>query len=268
MRVPAFAIAAIFFVTVPVAAQDLQFRMQLVATATTPGGPTVAPVMTTSMKGNKVRVDNQIVNGGDTLRSSIIMDDSTKKVQMLMHDRGAYMEVDDPFASAGAQNDSMTKMLRAGAPQPEIIRTGERSTIAGFAAERSIITVLLPTGAIPGARQPLLAVMEIWAATDATLNSIYRPFAERSANLTAGQMPGVEKMLIQVGFPLRTTHLLLPAPTTKVDPVAILKQTAPEGLVMKTVMEVQDVKLGPLADSLFVVPNWYSKMTGGRPGPL
>jgi hypothetical protein len=248
----------------PVAAQDLQYRVRMQPTlpdSMKSDMPT--PEMTVSIKGKSVRMDNEMRTPTGIMKSTVIMDDATSTFYILLHGDSMYMQGPDPAADMARMRDSVAKRYPSGVGAAKVTRTGERSRIAGYNAERVIIVANMPNG-VPGAPpKPLVAITDFWVATDPALAAAYRPFAERSARYGEA-VPGADAMLSEVKeFPLRSTHLLIDAPPAgqEVDAIAILKQDKPAGMTMRMTMEVHDVKLGPLPASLFKPPANY-KRTG------
>ena len=245
-------------------AQDLQYRMRMQPTLPdSMKSEMPMPEVTVSIKGKSVRMDNEIRTPTGVMKSSVIMDDATSTFYILLHGDSMYMQGPDPAADMARMRDSVSKRYPKGVSAAKVTRTGERAKIAGYDAERVVIVVDMPNG-VPGAPpKPLVAITDFWVATDAKLAAAYRPFAERSARYGEA-VPGADAMLSEIKeFPLRSTHLLIDAPPAgqQIDALAILKETKPAGMAMRMTMEVHDVKLGTLPESLFKPPANY-KRTG------
>lgn len=259
MRVFGVAIAAIFLATVPVTAQDLQFRIQTrVDMADAAANDGAFPELNIFLKKTMVRIDVEMPTQTETISSSMIMDDTSQSALMVMHGDKSYTISPNPFSNVNAKGDTMKVKPRDPAAAPTVLRTGERARIAGYDAVRVVTTVEMAGGMGMLTREPALFITDSWIATDAALNAAYRPFAQRSASMMSPAMPGADVLSsVGEGFPLRTTNLVLTRPATKPDPLAILKEAKPAGLVMRMQMEVSEVKLGLLADSIFKVPAGY-----------
>ena len=259
MRMPtALFILACLATSLPCAAQDLQFRMRTTVTMPTAGaGMPDMPPMTFSIKGDRFRLDQAMETPMGSMSTSMLVD-STKTV-MLMHSERSYMEMPSPLAalkSLPPRPDTGKTALDA----PEIIVTGEKAVIAGYPVERKLNVMRMPAGmSWPGEGKPSVIVQEVWVTTDTALAAAYRHYAERFARLNSLSQPVLDA-LDPSEFALRMTMLTLAGPVdADIDAAAILKQENPPGLLMRMQMEVTDVKLGPLPDSLFTVPADYRK---------
>ena len=259
MRVFGVAIAAIFLTTVPVTAQDLQFRIQTrVNMADNAANTGAFPELNIFLKNTRVRIDVEMPTPNEAISSSMIMDDTAQSALMVMHGDKSYTISPNPFSNVNAKGDTMEVNPRDPAAEPTVLRTGERARIAGYDAVRVVTTVEMPGGMGVLTREPALFITDSWIATDAALNAAYRPFAQRSASMMSSGVPGADALsVVSEGFPLRTTNLVLTRPATKPDPLATLKEAKPAGLLMRMETEVTEVKLGLLPDSLFKVPAGY-----------
>ena len=91
MRVFGVAIAAIFLATVPVTAQDLQFRIQTrVDMADAAANDGAFPELNIFLKKTMVRIDVEMPTQTETISSSMIMDDTSQSALMVMHGDKSY----------------------------------------------------------------------------------------------------------------------------------------------------------------------------------
>ncbi len=254
MRIPAVLLAAVLLA--PAAhAQDLQLNMKMNARSP---APVAMPGMNMAMymKGSKLRID-QFMDG--ELKMSMIYDSAVGKTLMLLHENRVYMESPaSPFAREGMPDSAQ---LAAMGIVPEIRSTGQKQVIAGREAERFVSVMRMPKGAGPENR-PMAIVSETWLATDPELNRVYYMYADRMQALTgvSGQRMSGWGEAFQKRVPVRTTMVMLTAqPGQNLDAEAILRADQPPGMQMRTVIELENVKTGELADSLFKVPAGYTQ---------
>jgi hypothetical protein len=261
MRIPSLLFLALFVASVPAGAQDLQFRMRMETSV--PGMaevPTSKLVTTISIKGKKVRMDQDIGMAAEAMQASVIMDDSAGKAFMLLHEDKSYMEVPIPLAAARTGQDSM-KLKEIADKGGRTIRTGEKQTIAGYVAERRIMMFEAPAGMPSMGNSPSIIIQDAWVSRDPAVMAAYRGYAERAAALGAAAGPASALLNADAyEFPLRTVMMIVQGASNKdTDPVSLLKQENPPGMMMRMAMEVTEVKLAALPDSLFVLPSGYSK---------
>jgi hypothetical protein len=255
MRIPLITSAALLVLALPAGAQDLQYRTRIETTA--PGMPEMPPIpaMTTYIKGQQVRMDHDM--GG--MRTTRLVDGAAGRARILMHGTRSYMEApQNPLGNVNVPADALRKM---GLVNP--IRTGERQTIAGYVAERVLLVAHMPTGTVPGPDSSFVTITETWAAADPKLIAAYKPYADAMLKWSgAGALEGGDliRQYMQV-FPLRTTTIMLMgSDTTRATAEAVLKNAGDARVRMRMVMEVSDIKFGPLPDSLFVLPKDYKQM--------
>lgn len=271
MRIPVLLTACVLLAGSRAAAQDLQYRM--IMTVDMPAMrsqldnmPT--PVITIYMKGTKMRTDTQVPMGNpdppalpEYMNMSVIVDQAAGRMFMLDHREKAYEE--QPFKLPGGELDSVQQRALA-QMKHTMTETKDTQTINGYAVKRSLMTMEMPVMPIPGA-QPGgkgLMIIENWSATESALVKAYESFRSLVA---AVQSPGpASAMLDQIadtGFPLRMTMTMLSIPDSGTyDVEKILKAGgAAEGLQMRMVTEIKDIKIAQLDNSLFEVPKDYRK---------
>ena len=258
MRVLGLAIAAVFLATVPLDAQDLQYRIhtRTILADSLPNSAGAFPDLTIFIKAKQLRVDVEIAMPTEVMTSTMLMDDSANTSFMVLHAEKSYMATPNPFGNVAAMTDSAAAKLGK-FPAPAILRTGERARIAGYDAVRIVMTTEMPAGMPMFGSEAALFITESWIATDSVLNAAYRPFAQKSARMSGGTAAAEMFAAAIEGFPLRTTNIMMAKPATRPDPLAILEQERPAGLLMRMEMEVAEVKLGALPDSVFKVPAGY-----------
>jgi hypothetical protein len=260
MKTFALTAAAALVAITPLRAQDLQWQSVMTTTMPAAGMDLLRTKTTISLKGKKVRMDNRIETPAGEMEASVITDQVTGKSYVLMHEARMYMDAPNPLDVA--KNFSAdSAAMRAAEAQTKIIRTGEVQKLIGYEAERVIVYAPLPTGMpnIPTAK-PSWTISEMWIAKDPALNKAYLPFTDQVGALAAGAVPFNRDWDELKAFPLKMTMLVVEAQAgVAMDPIAVLKNNQPAGLVMRVATEVTEVKLGALDDLMFKVPADYSK---------
>lgn len=258
MRIPSLLFLTLFAASVPADAQDLQFRMQMASSIAESMRPAPSVVTTVSIKGKMTRIDQDLGTDSVRMPMSVLIDDNAGKAFVLMHHDRTYSEVPNPVASLlEAIRDSVAS--RTAPKGGAFIRTGETDTIAGYVAERRVLMFVAPSGLPNAGAGPATVIQESWVTRDPALVAAYADYAKRAAALRRKNELGAELLLADaLEFPLRTIMIGLKGDQSgNADPVAVLKQPAPSGLMMRSRMEVIEVKLGSLPDSLFTVPSNY-----------
>jgi hypothetical protein len=259
MKIPALTIAAALITIAPLHAQDLQW--QAVMTSTMPAaGMDLRTKTTISLKGKKVRMDNRIETPTGEMEASVITDGATGKSYVLMHEARTYMDMPNPMDAAKKLWTDSAAMRKVEA-ETKFIRTGEVTKLIGYDVERVIVYAPFPAG-IPHmpTTKPAWSISEMWIAKDRALNKAYMPFVDKFSALWSGGLPLSAEWNELKAFPLKMTVLVVERETgVALDPIAVLKEQQPSGLVMRVVTEVSQVKLGPLDQLLFELPADYSK---------
>lgn len=255
MRIPV-ALLLTLLVAPLATAQDLQLSIHM-QTVAPQASELPASNMTMYIKGSKLRVDQAMRD----MSTSMIYDSAAGKTWVLLHGERVFMETSNsPYAGKAAAPDSAT--LAALGMTPSITSTGEQQTIAGHKAERFLSVMRMPAGMGEPGAGPVTLVSEHWLATDARLNASYYAHAERMQMLTAAsgqRWAGDWEQALKKRVPLKTTMVMIEVPASeKIDADAVLRASNPKGFKMRATVELQNIKTGPLSDSLFVVPKGYT----------
>lgn len=257
MRTPTLLTIALFAAFVPATAQDLQMRMRMgTSMAGTAARTSLEHGTTLSIKGNQVRIDQEVGADMGGMDASVIMDDSAGSAIMLLHSNKTYLNMGGVRASLKTTTDSV-KAAMAIPDTGRTVVTGETATIAGYLTERQVKIVEAPGGMPNISSRPVLIIHESWVTRDPALVAAYRDFAERAAAFATASGPGASLVDANSNeVPMRMRIIVIDASKKSADPVALLNQ--PDlPVLMRTAMEVVEVKLGPLPDSLFTVPSDY-----------
>lgn len=176
---------------------------------------------TAKFKGDKTRVD--------AAPTTLIMNLKTGEMTRLIPESKTYMKV--PVEVEQAAIDSMKKTGGDPTDKPQLVPTGKKDTISGFAAEEYACT-------IAGTR------LSLWLTK--ALPDYEKALKEMSVAFNQGPMAGLMQsygldMASLPGFPIRTVN-----------------ESQPGQTVTTTVVSVNTK---PLADSEFEVPADYKELT-------
>ena len=160
--------------------------------------------------------------------------------------------------SKGAAPD--TALVRAMGLVPQVVRTNDKKTIAGFEAVRLVSVQRIPYPSDPSTA--MVTVTESWVSLDPRLMGAYNNSMQAAQRMLGADAQQLVSMLSgdMKGVPLQTTTVAIRRTgSATIDPFAILKDPNPEGLMMKNQMQLVDIKLSTLPESLFAVPSDYRK---------
>jgi hypothetical protein len=252
-RIVGLLVLAIAAGVLPAAAQDLQYRMRMDAQSPEmKTSPMPMPVTTTYVKGKKIRMDHDMMG----MQTSMIVDGATGQGYVVMHQSRTYMESPkNPLAKLNADT-AMLNDLGVGIP----MKTGQRQMISGYDTEQLLTVMRMPKG-LPGTDTTMVVVLETWAVRDPRLAAAYKPYAEAMMKFAgAGAGPSAQMLRAQLEvFPIRMTSIMISSnDTTIANAEAVLKNANDPRIRMRMLMEVSDVKLTTLPDSLFEIPKGYT----------
>lgn len=257
MRAPAVAVLVGLFLSAGAAtAQDLQYRMRV--RVSMPAGAPATPDAESAMyiKGTRIRADNR-ASGSST---SIIVDADSGRLFVLDHADRTYRVIPSEFKGDTALMRGDTARLRAQGAIPDVKLTGEKKNILGYETVR--VVSLQRVASPAAATTPIFMVSEMWVSQDPRLKQAFMGSMAAAQKMMGGAASSIMALLPKEasGVPLASTSLVLQQTGNAApDPLAILKEANPAGLLMKTEMQPLEVKLTELPDSLFRVPADYRK---------
>jgi hypothetical protein len=247
--------------------QDLQYRMSI--RAEMPGMDKMnmpMPTMTVYHSGSKMRIESEIQV---PTTDSPVMPDFMEMVGIVDRAAGKMFLIDaaekeyDERPFSVPQPDSAQLSAFS---QGQLKDTGDTLTINGYKTRRHLMSIELPFNpmAMPDSQKPgrVLMLMETWTALDSTLAEAYRTLQALMPAMASGSPDAAMlNQAVESGFPLRSTMLMVSLPDTgSYDVDRLLKAgAAAEGVQMRIVTEMKDIKTGKLDPALFVVPADYRK---------
>ncbi len=255
MRIPSVLIGCLLVTVSAASAQDLQYRMRM--RATMPDMPPM-PATETSMfmKGGRIRLDTKTAETS----SSIIVDTEAGRMYLVNHGTKSYTLQPMPRQLQGVTIPTDTARIRALGLVPQVRSTGELRTILGFSASRVLSVARVPYPSDP--TTSMVSVTESWISKDPRLMKAYNASMQAAQRVMGAEAEALSEMISgdMQGVPLETTTIALQrTDKAPIDPVAILKQDNPAGFMMRNHMELIEVKLVTLPDSVFAVPAGYKK---------